>query len=118
MVSFSGIFDLHTLRGALAKEQGSFPLRALLDRRRDGQAVLRQFDERLPHVVHAKAKVMQAGAVLREPRLERVLGREWLNKLQLRITQIEVREAHSALVNFFTIEYGQPNPVIDRTSVY
>lgn len=64
VISFSGNFDLYTLRGALAKEQCAFALRALMDRRRDRQAVLRKFDERLSHVVHAKAKVMQSGTVL------------------------------------------------------
>ena len=41
-------------------------------------------------------RAAQAEAVLREPCLDRVLGREWLNKLSLRITQIEVCEADSA----------------------
>ena len=42
MVSFFGNFDLHTVRGALAKKQGTIALRALMDRRHDGPAVLRK----------------------------------------------------------------------------
>jgi hypothetical protein len=106
VLSLSGNFDLHALRGALSKKQGAFALRALMNRWRDGQAVLRQFDESLIYVVHAKAKVMQSGAVFSKPRLERVIEREWLDKLQMRVTQVEVCEPDGTLVNHFTVEHS------------
>src|SRR5437660_1435549 len=111
MVLFSGDFELHTLGGVRDKKQRAFALCPLVNRRRDRQAMLWQFNKGLADVVHTKAKVMKSGSVFCEPCLQRVIRRKRLDKLELSVAQVEVSEADGALVDYFAIEHGQADTV-------
>ena len=50
---------------------------------------------------------MQSRPVLREPRLQGMFGWEWLDQLQVRIAQVQVRKANSAVIDVFTVKDGK-----------
>jgi hypothetical protein len=75
------------------------------------QVVLGQLRERLADIVDGKTNVMQPWAMLFQPGLQRMIGRQRLDKLQLRIPEIEMREPDRALVDNFAKEQPQSDAI-------
>ncbi len=58
-------------------------------------------------IVHFEAKVVQAGAVFREPCLQGMIGRERLDELEVGVAEVEVGEADRAAVDDFGSDDGE-----------
>lgn len=96
------------MHGSLGEKEGAFALRAFVGRWGGGcEAGGDECGVGGGDVVHLETKVMQAGAVLREPGLERVIGRERLDELEVGVAKVEVREADGAAVDDFAAHDGE-----------
>jgi hypothetical protein len=55
--------------------------------------------------------MMQSGAVLCEPGVQGMVGLEGLDKLQVRVPQVKMRQAQGAVVHHLAVQHGKPDAV-------
>src|SRR5690349_7191463 len=80
-------------------EEGALALGALMDLPRIGQPRLRKLNLGQADVLHPQAEMVQAGAVPGQPIPQRMLGGERLHQLQMSVAEIQVGQAHRAVVH-------------------
>ena len=107
----AGDFHLYVLRRGLVEEEGAFALRALMRQcvaRKPGGA---QGVTRNVNIVHLETCVMQARTLVREPGVQRMIGRQRFDQLEMRVAEIEVRQPDGAIVDDLGTDDGKPEPI-------
>ena len=110
-MSCSRDFNAHTRRGPGIEEQGPLASRALMRRGPGRQPGRLQIGLFRADVIHAQTEMMQARSMLREPGLERMIGRERLDELELHVAEVEMREPNRAGVHDFRIKERKPEAI-------
>jgi hypothetical protein len=110
--SATGNLHLDILRGGLGEEQGAFALGALMRWRRGRRkAGGEQVTVGRGDIVHPETEVMETWTMLGEPGVERVIGRERLHKLEMRVAEVELGEADGAAIHHLGADDGKSQPV-------
>ena len=97
---------MNAIRGITIEKERAFAVGALVEGRCRGEGGGRSGRE---DVIDVETKMVKAGTVLFEPVLQRVIWRQRLHQLKVRITQIEMGQPDGAVIDVFTVEQGEPH---------